>query len=98
MDNEHEAEFEAGLSNLLNRVCAENDSDTPDFILAKYLLGCLKNFNETVKARENWYGRPVGNGQAILGAKEGVHVPCDDCSTFDFSCTGKCKEKKESDK
>jgi hypothetical protein len=19
------------------------------------------------------------------------HVPCDDCSSFDFSCTGKCK-------
>ncbi len=23
----------------------------------------------------------------------GNHVPCDDCSSFDFSCTGKCKER-----
>lgn len=45
------------LSKLLNRVSAENDSDTPDFILARYLRGCLINFNGATRARDEWYGR-----------------------------------------
>ena len=35
----------------------ENGSGTPDFILAQYLEGCLKNFDETLAAREKWDGR-----------------------------------------
>ena len=49
--------FERELQNLINRHSAENGSDTPDFILAEYLVGCLTNFNRTVKQREKWYGR-----------------------------------------
>lgn len=30
----------------LNHSSAENGSDTPDFILANYLLGCLAAFDE----------------------------------------------------
>jgi hypothetical protein len=35
----------------------ENGSDTPDFILAEYLTGCLDTWNKSVKHREKWYGR-----------------------------------------
>ncbi len=36
---------------------AENGSDTPDFILAHYLVACLQAFDDAVNAREKWYGR-----------------------------------------
>jgi hypothetical protein len=50
------------LSAVLNRYCAENDSDTPDFILAAYLLECLESFSRAVRQREAWYGRITTSG------------------------------------
>ena len=41
----------------INRASAECESDTPDFILAEYLCGCLDIWNKATKARESWYGR-----------------------------------------
>lgn len=41
----------------VNRVSAENGSNTPDFILAEYLVSCLAAFDRAVWARERWYGR-----------------------------------------
>jgi hypothetical protein len=49
--------FEKELEQLLNKYSQENGSDTPDFILAKYLNECLTNWNHAVSAREKWYGR-----------------------------------------
>ena len=49
--------FEEELVSLINRHCKENDSHTPDFILARYVMGCLQNFASIVKDREEWYGR-----------------------------------------
>lgn len=49
--------FEKELEALLNRFSQENGSDTPDFILAKYLNDCLTAWNHAVVAREKWYGR-----------------------------------------
>lgn len=48
--------FEKELSDLLNKHCKENGSNTPDYILAEYLNNCLKNFEETSKTREAWFG------------------------------------------
>lgn len=48
-------EFQKALEDLINRHSMENGSDTPDFILAKYLQGCLETFNATVKLRDSWY-------------------------------------------
>jgi hypothetical protein len=45
------------LERLLNVACAENGSNTSDFILADYLIGCLNVFDIAVSARERWYGR-----------------------------------------
>jgi len=52
-------QFEKELEQLINKFCLENDSNTPDFILAKYLVECYHTFNETINVRENWYGREV---------------------------------------
>lgn len=45
------------ITNLLNRVSRENVSNTPDYILAEYLLTCLIAFEDAVNQREVWYGR-----------------------------------------
>lgn len=42
----------------INSVSAENGSNTPDFILAKYLVACLEAFDAAVVARDTWYGGP----------------------------------------
>ena len=50
-------DLEKDLASLLNRHSLENKSGTPDYILARYLMGCLKTWDESVRARERWYGR-----------------------------------------
>lgn len=54
---EHEATFRNELESLINRYCMENASDTPDFILASYILRSLQALNFAVSEREAWYGR-----------------------------------------
>ena len=49
----------------LNCESAENGSDTPDWILAEYLLDCLATWDKAVQAREKWYNRPCGRGEGI---------------------------------
>lgn len=49
--------FEKALEHLINRYSKENESNTPDYILAEYLMGCLAAWNISVSARERWYGR-----------------------------------------
>ena len=48
--------LENEITALLNRHSAENESDTPDFILAGFLRASLAAFNGAVNAREQWYG------------------------------------------
>jgi hypothetical protein len=49
--------FRKELEKLINSHSLENDSDTPDFLLATYMVSCLENYNEITQAREKWYGR-----------------------------------------
>lgn len=49
--------FTEELINLISKYSKENDTDTPDFILAKYLEGCLRNFSQAVNARDDWYDK-----------------------------------------
>lgn len=56
--------LESEISEAINRASAENGSDTPDFILAQYLIACLLAFNQAVSAREWWHGRPRPNRKA----------------------------------
>lgn len=48
--------FEQKLKYLLNYMQLENESNTPDFVLAAYLHACLRNFNTAVQSRDNWWG------------------------------------------
>lgn len=47
------------LASVLNRHSAENGSNTPDFILAEYMLTCLAAFNIASLHREAWYGKDL---------------------------------------
>lgn len=56
---EKESEFEKELGHLLNKHSAENESGTPDFILAMFLAAQLDIFNQTIKNRAAWRGESV---------------------------------------
>jgi hypothetical protein len=49
--------FRQELEELINKNSLENASNTPDFVLAEFLSGCLKSFDTAVNMREKWYGR-----------------------------------------
>lgn len=49
-------EIHAQLAFVINHASLENGSNTPDYILAKYLQGCLAIFDSTVRERDRWYG------------------------------------------
>lgn len=51
------SDFRKELQSAINRCSKENASNTPDFILAQYLEGCLATFDTAVQQRETWYGR-----------------------------------------
>lgn len=44
------------LQTTLNRASAENQSGTPDFILAEYLTMSLQAFDKAVRTRDQWWG------------------------------------------
>ena len=48
--------FEHAIREVINRYSMENGSDTPDFVLAKYLEGCLTLLDEATNRRKKWYG------------------------------------------
>ncbi len=50
------SDFEKELSALINKHSVENESDTPDFLLAGFLTACLHTYADTIKARDEWYG------------------------------------------
>ncbi len=60
-------QFAQRLESLLNRHSQENASNTPDFILAQFLLGCLAQWNRNVQQRETWYGRDARPTSAPQG-------------------------------
>ena len=44
------------LETLLNRHSRENASNTPDFILARFMRECLLSFEAAVRRRDEWMG------------------------------------------
>lgn len=55
--------FEESIRHAINCHSMENASNTPDFILAKYLEACLDAFDVAVQQRETWYGRDARSSQ-----------------------------------
>lgn len=54
-----EPALQAELEMAINRHSRENESNTPDFILAKYMLACLEAFETASRSREAWYGKSL---------------------------------------
>jgi hypothetical protein len=48
--------LERDLAAVLHRYSQENGSNTPDFLLAEYLLACLATWNTYVVKRDKWHG------------------------------------------
>jgi len=67
-----ETDFRKELENLVNKYSRENGSDTPDFILARYLENALNNFDAAVREREEWYGRATHLEELDLGVQQPV--------------------------
>ncbi len=55
------------IEQVINRYSTENRSNTPDFILANYLIASLAAFDQATNRREEWYGR---QGEPRTGALE----------------------------
>jgi len=49
--------LEEDLAEVLNRHNQENASDTPDYLLARFLVRCLDAWNATQQERTAWYSR-----------------------------------------
>lgn len=55
------------IESAVNRASAENGSDTPDFILAEFLVDSLAAFDKATLRRKEWYGHD--------SLTERLHVP-----------------------
>jgi len=53
-------EFEKELAALINKYSLENRSDTPDFILASYLVACMLDYEAAVLKRRQWSEKKDG--------------------------------------
>lgn len=58
------AEFRKEIEEAINRCSMENASNTPDFVLAKFLCACLEAFDAGARERETWYGRSYRPGSS----------------------------------
>lgn len=48
--------FKEELQQLINRLSIDNETNTPDFILAQHLCDCLETFKKSTERRAEWYG------------------------------------------
>lgn len=74
--------FRTQLEGLINYHSKEGGSNTPDFILAQYLIASLEAYNEAATARAKWWekrhapaparaeGESVGNTNAALPGQQ----------------------------
>lgn len=52
-------DFKEELASLINKHSLENGSNTPDYILAEYLVNCLQNYEAIHHQNELWYGKKL---------------------------------------
>jgi hypothetical protein len=101
----NENAFRDELEALINRHSMENGSDTPDFILADYLVDCLRAWTRGVAAREAWYGRGMSlppldlkhahpdtltQGEVTITAPSTSGEVCVNCGNFTMQRQGPC--------
>jgi hypothetical protein len=59
-------EFERDLEALINKHSIENECNTPDFIIARFMTDAYYSFVKAVNRRESWYDREPGIGGTQL--------------------------------
>ena len=72
----------------INGCSRENESNTPDFILAEYLMACLVAFESASMRREEWFGQHLsigGNARQpeeppANGEQQANHENCPECN------------------
>jgi len=64
--------LEIELRKLLNCYSRENESNTPDYILAKFMMDCLDAYEMATNRRDKWFGiKPApGSFVALTGGPE----------------------------
>ena len=72
-DKRRKHEFKKELESLINKYSLENESDTPDFILADYLIRCLEAFNISHKSVDKWFDIKHFNN-VIVEAKDANNI------------------------
>lgn len=70
-------EFRKELEELINKHSLENNSDTPDFILAEFLKDCLIAYDKATKARNYWYNKPMSNEEKREILKNTMYCQCE---------------------
>lgn len=53
------------IATVLNRASSENESGTPDFVLAEYLVDSLAAFDKATNIRDRWWGHDPKIGGVI---------------------------------
>ena len=56
MNDDTSTSLRLKIQHAINQCSAENGSDTPDFILAEFLMDCLQAFDYAMQTRTDWYG------------------------------------------
>lgn len=71
--------FAQELVSLINRHSIENISNTPDWILCDYILGCLRAYDMAIHYREEYHGRPgtIGVTHKPVELEETPPIPAD---------------------
>lgn len=63
--------FREEIQSVINRFSRENVSDTPDFILAEFLMDSLLSFDKAVAARTKWYGHEDWKDDVVHAKADG---------------------------
>jgi len=74
---QRDVEFTRALAALVNCHSRENGSDTPDYLLADYLMGCLRAYEAATAARDKWCGyRGMGGfNAACIDGPDNLDAP-----------------------
>lgn len=64
------SELREQIEGAINSCGAENGSNTPDYILAQYLINCLEAFDYATKARDDWYKVHLSPANSYFDKKE----------------------------
>lgn len=76
------------LAGVFNSHSYENESNTPDFILAEVALDAVDSFNKTVATRGNWWGEdlkfPSPKAEVDNLVKKNEEAYKEEINTFDF--------------